>query len=125
MVAVPRDLPPVAKTFFKNVTAQFELSNEPHKVQILAEAAKVVATIHELDKARRDHPLVVPGSRPGTKQVHPLIDECRRQRQLLAVLVGKLGLPEDVGEDEEAAARDFRVARAKHAARARWSARTA
>jgi len=67
----------------------------------------------------------VPGSRPGQKVISPLVDQARQQRQLVSVLITKLQLPEDVGDDEVAAAKQFRVERARAGAKARWSARTA
>lgn len=125
MVVTPSDLSESGKAFFRSVVKQFVMDNEPHKLQLLHEAARVVGTIEELDRARRDQPLVVPGSRPGTKQVHPLVEECRRQRQLLSVLLSKLQLPEDVGDAEVDEQREFRRQRARKAAQARWSSRSA
>lgn len=124
MVVTPQDLPESGKAFFRSVVKQFVMDEEPHKIELLHQAAKVVATIDELERARRDQPLVVPGSRPGTKQVHPLVEECRRQRQLLSILLAKLQLPEDVGDAEVDEKREFRRERARKAAQARWSSRT-
>lgn len=113
------------KALWQSITRQFVLDNEPHKLELLAQACRAVDTIAALEHEQRNRDLLVPGSRPGQKVISPLVDQARQQRQLLSVLISKLQLPDDIGEDEAAAAKQFRVERARNAARSRWSSRTA
>ena len=113
------------KQLWQSITKQFVLDREPHKLELLAQACRAVDTIAALEREQRGRDLLVAGSRPGQKVISPLVDQARQQRQLVSVLISKLQLPEDVGEDEDAAAKQFRVERARNAAKARWSSRTA
>ena len=113
------------RQLWQSITRQFVLDNEPHKLELLAQACRATDTIAMLEREQCGRDLLVPGSRPGQKVISPLVDQARQQRQLLSVLITKLQLPEDVGDDEVAAAKQFRVERARAGAKARWSARTA
>jgi hypothetical protein len=68
------------------VIVEFELDDEPHKVEILTHACRVTDTIVELEKAAKKEPLTVRGS-AGQKVIQPLISEIRFQRGLLAQLL--------------------------------------
>ena len=122
MVAMPDGgFDKAGKTLWQSITKQFVLDNEPHKLEMLAQACRAVDTIAALEWEQRGRELLVPGSRPGQKVISPLVDQARQQRQLVSVLISKLQLPDDVGADEDAEAKAFRVARAKKAAQARWN----
>ena len=126
MVAMPDGgFDKAGKTLWQSITRQFVMDNEPHKLELLAQACRAVDTIAALEREQRGRDLLVAGSRPGQKVISPLVDQARQQRQLVSVLISKLQLPDDIGGEEEDEKREFRRARAQKAARARWSARTA
>jgi hypothetical protein len=126
MVAMPDGgFDKAGKTLWQSITRQFVMDNEPHKLELLAQACRAVDTIAALEREQRGRELLVAGSRPGQKVISPLVDQARQQRQLVSVLISKLQLPDDIGGEEEDEKREFRRQRAQKAARARWSARTA
>ncbi len=86
---MPSGFAPAGKRLWRSITDEFELENEPHKLQILAEAARVAGLIAELDDAAAEAPLTVKGSQ-GQPVISPLIAEARAQRALLAQLLARL-----------------------------------
>jgi hypothetical protein len=90
---MPRGLSAPGKRFWSKTLEVFDLSQDPHRVEILEQACRVVDKIAELEKAQSGQPLTVLGSARQVT-IHPLISEVRFQRGLLAQLVTKLGLPE-------------------------------
>ncbi|MGB5794540.1 MAG: hypothetical protein WBH51_01965 [Mycolicibacter algericus] len=93
----PAGLQAQGKRLWKSVTAEFELENEPHKLQILAQACRVSDVIAELDEAADEAPLTVKGSM-GQQVISPFISEARAQRSLLAQLLARLNFEESPGE---------------------------
>lgn len=91
----PAGLQAAGKRLWRSITTEFDLESEPHKVQILVEACRVVDAIAELDKAAAEAPLTVKGSM-GQPVISPFIAEARAQRSLLAQLLARLNF-EEVG----------------------------
>lgn len=115
---VPAGLDAAGKKLWKSVTEVFDFTEEPGKVQVLAQACRVADVIAELDDAADEAPLTVKGSM-GQQVISPFIAEARAQRALLAQLLGKLGLP-DNDDDDDADYRVRRSAAGRTAAKARW-----
>lgn len=85
----PAGLQAEGRKLWRSITAEFDLENEPHKVQILAQACRVVDVIAEQDAAAAEAPLTVKGSM-GQPVISPFIAEARAQRALLAQLLARL-----------------------------------
>lgn len=85
----PAGLRPEGKRLWRSVTAEFDLETEPHKLQILGQACRVVDVIAELDEAADQAPLLTKGSM-GQAVISPFIAEARAQRSLLAQLLARL-----------------------------------
>ncbi|KAF0959795.1 hypothetical protein [Rhodococcus sp. T7] len=90
---MPRGLDAPGKKFWIRTLEEFDLSQDPHRVEVLEQACRVVDTIAELEKAQKGQSLTTSGSM-GQQVISPLISEVRFQRGLLAQLVTKLSLPE-------------------------------
>lgn len=86
---MPSGLAAAGKRLWRSITEEFDLENEPHKVQILREAARVADLIAELDDAAAEAPLTVKGSM-GQPVISPFISEARVQRGLLAQLIARM-----------------------------------
>ena len=97
-------------------TRGFRLLGGAWKGRLLTQARRVADIIAELDDAADEAPLTVKGSQ-GQPVISPFIAEARVQRALQAQLLGRLGLP-DNDEDEDEASRRSRAGRT--AAKARW-----
>ncbi|ASW84761.1 hypothetical protein [Mycobacterium intracellulare] len=93
----PSNLGKHGTKLWKAILAEFDLENEPAKLRILADAAKVADIIAELDEAADEAPLTVKGSM-GQPVISPLIAEARVQRSLLASLLAKLNLDPAEGD---------------------------
>jgi hypothetical protein len=106
-VRTPAGLQPAGKKLWRSTVAVFDFTDEPHKVQILAQACRVADVVAELDEAADEAPLTVKGSM-GQQVISPFIAEARAQRSLLTQLLGRLDLP-DTGEEAEAKA--YRLSR--------------
>lgn len=89
----PAGLQSGGKKLWRQVTDEFDLDSEPHKLAILAQACKVVDTIAELDEAADEAPLTVKGSM-GQQVISPFIAESRAQKSLLAQLLARLNFEE-------------------------------
>ena len=90
------------------------------ELQILAEACREVDLIADIDEEfRKDlRGFVVKGS-TGQPTSNPLIQELRQHRQVLANLLSKLKLPDDVGE-QTSRGESTRSSQARDAAAERW-----
>lgn len=84
-----RGLGPEGKRLWRDIVAEFDLSLEPHKIQILTQACRVADQIAELDEAAAEAPLTVKGSM-GQPVISPFISEARVQRALLGQLLARL-----------------------------------
>jgi hypothetical protein len=100
------------EALWKSIEQVFDFTDEPTKVELLAQACRVADIVAELDAAAIEGPLTVRGSQ-GQQVISPLIAEARVQRALLATLIGKLKLPET---DEAKAERAERLSRVRSAA---------
>ena len=113
----PAGLGEAGRKLWRGMNETFDFDEEPHKVQILLQTCRVADVIAELDDAADAAPLLVKGSM-GHAVISPFIAEARAQRALLAQLLGRLGLPDNDEEDDEASRRS-RAGRT--AAKARWN----
>ena len=107
------------KRLWKSVVDVFDLDDEPHKVQVLAQACRVADIIAELDEHAAEAPLTVKGSQ-GQPVIQPTLSEARFQRALLAQLLGRLGLPDNDADEQEVEHKARRSAAGRTAAKARW-----
>jgi len=112
----PAGLGETGKKLWRSIHEVFDFSEEPGKVHLLTQACRVADIIAELDDAADEAPLTVRGSQ-GQPVTSPFIAEARVQRALQAQLLGRLGLP-DNDEDADEAARRSKAG--KTAAKARW-----
>ncbi|MFI7134205.1 hypothetical protein ACIBQ1_51665 [Nonomuraea sp. NPDC050153] len=112
---VPAGLGPSGAELWEDVTALGPLP--PHKLRILLDACREADLVDELEAARVGRPLEVKGSM-GQPVAAPLVSELPKHRALLASLLGKLGLPDEVADERPKSSRRSESARA--AARARW-----
>ena len=108
----PAGLGRAAKALWKSVHEVFDLTDEPHKVQVLTQACRVADIVDELDEAADEAPLTVRGSM-GQQVISPFIAEARAQRALLAQLLGKLCLPDT---DDELQAKAEKLTRTRRRA---------
>lgn len=106
----PRGLQREGKALWRDTHSTFDFADEPHKVQILAQACRVADVIAEMDEAAAEAPLTVKGSM-GQPVISPFIAEARAQRALQAQLLGRLGLPDT---DEAAEAKAGKLSRTRH-----------
>ena len=95
---------------------RFSTSRRSLERHLLTQACRVADIIAELDDAADEAPLTVRGSQ-GQPVISPFIAEARVQRALQAQLLGRLGLP-DNDEDADEAARRSKAG--KTVAKARW-----
>src|SRR6476660_6114842 len=116
---VPAGLGKSGKTLWKKITGEFDLENEPVRLELLFQACKTADQISELDEAAAEAPLTVKGSM-GQPVISPFIAEARVQRGLLAQLLSRLGLPDNDEDDEAGELRARRSEAGRVAARSRW-----
>ena len=76
---MPRGLGSAGQRLWRTTLDEFALEAEPHKVEILTQACRVVDKIAELEKAQTGQPLTVLGSARQIT-IHPLIAEVRFQQ---------------------------------------------
>lgn len=86
----PKGLEYHGKKLWKSITDEFEIEYDPHKQRILLDACKLADQIDVMEKAAAKAPMTVPGSRPGTVVIHPLISELRFTRALLTQTLCRL-----------------------------------
>jgi hypothetical protein len=115
----PAGLDAAGKRLWKSVVDVFDLTDEPHKVQVLTQACRVADIIAELDEHAAEAPLTVKGSQ-GQPVIQPTLSEARFQRALLAQLLGRLGLPDNDADEAEVERKARRSAAGRTAAKARW-----
>ncbi|MFW0793308.1 hypothetical protein AAFP30_05810 [Gordonia sp. CPCC 205515] len=68
---------------------EYDLDNEPTKIEALTHACRVSGTVAELDKATASEPLTMQSS-AGQVGSHPLKSEIGFQRGILAQLLARL-----------------------------------
>jgi len=110
---VPEDLGEAGIQLWEDITEVFDFSDEPHRLAILHRACKVADTIHKLDEAAAEAPLMELGSMKQ-KVISPLIAESRAQTALLNQLISSLKLP--ASTEEQLAEAEKRSQSARHAA---------
>ena len=110
MKPAPRTLGPRGKRLWRDILAEYELTDA--ELAILLEACRTADLVERLDAAIAGSDLTIPGSR-GQVIVHPVAQELRQQRDLLSRLIMRLALP---AEDDDGAAA-ARLGRAGAAAR--------
>lgn len=71
------------------VTAEFDLDNEPHKLRVLFDAAKMADAIDRLDKEADSADLIARGSY-GQPVLHPAFAGAQTARSALAALLARL-----------------------------------
>ena len=82
-----------AKHCGRKITDEFDLGNEPDRLELLFQACKTSDQIAKLDEAAADAPLTVRGSM-GQPVISPFIAEARVQRGLMAQLLGRMNFAE-------------------------------
>lgn len=85
----PAGLQAQGKALWKKITGEFDLENEPDRLELLFQACKTADQIAELDEAAAEAPLTVRGSM-GQPVISPFIAEARVQRGLLAQLYAQI-----------------------------------
>ena len=91
----PKGLGPSGKALWEAMTAVFDLSEDPHRVNLLEELCRTKDLCERLQGVIDSTPdLRVPGSRPGMKVVMGEVSELRGLRALAATLTKSLGLPD-------------------------------
>ena len=109
----PAGLGDAGRKLWRSMHETFDFEEEPHKVQILLQTARVADVIAELDDAADEAPLTVKGSQ-GQQVISPYIAEARAQRSLMAQLLARLALPDT---DEEIEAKAAMLSRTRSKAR--------
>jgi hypothetical protein len=95
MVAIPRapgDLEASGKRLWRELHTSYEL--DPGDLALVHEACRTLDELDRLAGALREMPPVVEGS-SGQPRSHPVHDEVRKHRALLADLVTQLAPQED------------------------------
>ncbi len=86
---VPAGLQKPGRSLWRKITAEFDIENDPDRVELLFQACKTVDQIAELDEAAADAPLIAKGSM-GQPVISPFIAEARVQRALLGQLLARM-----------------------------------
>ena len=113
----PAGLRAAGKRLWQSVAEPYVLT--PAELAMLDEACRTKDELERLEKAVRALPDLVTTGSMGQEKVHPLLNELRLHRALLAKLTEQLNLPD---EDQQVGLR-VGSRRAQHAARARWDGR--
>lgn len=92
----PAGLEKQGRSLWRRITSEFDLENDPDKLELLFQACKTADQIAELDEAAAEAPLTVKGSM-GQPVISPFIAEARVQRGLLAQLLARMAF-EPAGE---------------------------
>lgn len=115
----PKGLGTKARRVWREITKTYDLRLD--ELRILEDACREVDLIERLEDELDGEPLTVTGSM-GQLVAHPLVQELRQHRSVLARLLAQLKLPdapaEGEGGDEDEGRR--RSASARDAATARW-----
>lgn len=114
------DYGPAGARLVESITSEFDFSNEPAKLFILARCARTADTIAALEAEAATQSLTAKGSM-GQEVISPLIAEARAQTSLLDKLLKSLGLPDS--DEDTAAKAERRQRQAKKAAQTRWGNR--
>lgn len=118
---VPKGLAPkgAGRKIWREVTSKYQLRAD--ELRVLEDACREADLVDRLEAALEDAPLTVTGSM-GQLVAHPLVQEVRQHRNVLAGLLAKLKLPD---EDASGSRADARATSARAAAMARWGVREA
>ena len=95
----PRGLKEPGSRLWRQITSEFDITRDPDKAELLAQACRVADQIAGLDAAAAEAPLTVRGSM-GQPVISPFIAEARVQRGLLAQLLARMNFAE-LAEDDE------------------------
>jgi hypothetical protein len=91
----PKGLGPSGKALWEAMTAVFDFSEDPHRVNLLEELCRTkdlcVRISQTIDNAAD---LRVPGSRPGMKVVMGEVSELRGLRAVMVTITKAMGLPD-------------------------------
>ena len=85
----PTGLGAAGSRLWVTVNETFVLDDDPHKRELLRQAARVADVIAELDRVSANSPLTVRGS-AGQQVISPTLAEARFQRGLLGQLLARL-----------------------------------
>lgn len=88
---IPAGLQKPGRSLWRKITAEFDLENEPDKLELLYQAAKTADQIAELDEAAAEAPLTVKGSM-GQPVISPFIAEARVQARPVGPAPGAYGV---------------------------------
>lgn len=102
--------------FWRDAVAKYEF--RPDELRILEAACREMGLIGRMDRELAKQPIMITGSM-GQPVPHPLLAEVRQHRSALAVLLGKLKLPDDPVQGDGAGAAPNQ---ARSAANSRWAA---
>lgn len=86
---MPKGLGYQGQKLWKDVTAEFDVSADPHKRRILFDAAKTADLIDRLEKESAKQSLTVNGSY-GQPVLNPLVAAAQTARGLMAQLMARL-----------------------------------
>lgn len=111
----PRGLAEAGEELWDSVADRYSL--RPDEVRMLVDACKEADIVARLETELADAPLMVKGSM-GQLVASPLVTEVRQHRAAVAMLLGKLKLPDNPQDD--ARKRAVVSENARKAARARW-----
>ncbi|KQP77221.1 hypothetical protein ASF37_11700 [Aeromicrobium sp. Leaf289] len=114
----PKGLAPTGARLWKDVTTAYEL--RPDELRVLESACRTTDMIVRLEGAFDGQPMTVTGV-GGQLKTHPIIQEVRQQRTVLAGLLKQLRLPDEPGEQRAEQSAGARSAKARDAAQKRWS----
>lgn len=110
----PGGLGSAGKRLHRDVTTRYGLRAD--ELRVLEQACRTADALDRYDEAMRDASLTVKGSQ-GQLVMHPIAQEARLARGLLASLLKQLGLPD---EDGDAKPMSPASRKAQHAALMRW-----
>lgn len=111
-INAPRGLKAAGRKLWAATTEKYELRED--ELVVLKDACAEADLIGRMEKALESEPLTVSGSQ-GQLVAHPLVQELRQHRATVAMLLGKLKLPDDAGESGN-------TNQQRDAAKTRWAA---
>lgn len=110
----PAGLAAAGRRLHRDVTTRYGLRAD--ELRVLEQACRTADQLDRYDAAMKNAPLTVKGSQ-GQMIVHPIFQESRLARGLLASLLKQLGLPD---EDAQQKPMSGASRKAQHAALTRW-----
>ncbi|ORB73126.1 hypothetical protein [Mycobacterium scrofulaceum] len=115
----PVGLGRAGRAVWRAVWAEFDISRDPGKQALLAEAAAVKDVIEELSEHAAEAPILVKAAN-GAPAIQPSLQELRMQRQLFQQLITRIGMPD---ADQADSTHAKRVAAGRKGAEVRWGGR--